>query len=134
MKAKKRRRRRKGLALVHAHLEHVSRDLLERHFDVVRQFIGRNKGVYVLYRKKRLYYIGLATRLSARLRNHVKDRHSLSWDNFSIYLTINDRHIRELEALLLRIAHPPGNKQTGKPAGSQNIRRSIMDAIRKKQG
>jgi hypothetical protein len=133
MKKQKRRRRRKGLALVHAHLEHVSRGLLEKHFDIVRQSIGRNKGVYALYRKKRLYYIGLATRLSWRLRDHVKDRHGLSWDNFSIYLTINDRHIKELEALLLRIAHPSGNKQTGTPAGSQNIRRSIMGAIRRKQ-
>ena len=37
-------RRRKREALVHQHLENVSRDLLERHPDVVQQFIGRNTG------------------------------------------------------------------------------------------
>jgi hypothetical protein len=48
-------------ALVFQHLERVSRKLLEEHPDIVRQFIGRSAGVYALYRKNRLYYVGLAT-------------------------------------------------------------------------
>src|SRR5262245_57342378 len=131
MAIRKKRRRRE--ALVHSHLERVSRDLLEQHPDIVRKFIGRNAGIYALYRKTKLYYVGLASGLSARLRHHVKDRHGQSWDRFSIYLTIKDQHIREIESLLLQIAKPPGNRVGGKPAGSRNMRRWIGKAIREKQ-
>lgn len=133
MAKKTTRHRRKREALVHQHLENVSRDLLERHPDVVRQFIGRNAGIYALYRKSKLYYVGLATTLRGRLRAHVKNRHGNSWDRFSIYLTIRDQHLREIEALLLRIANPPGAKQRGKLAQSRDMRRRIARAIREKQ-
>jgi Restriction Enzyme Adenine Methylase Associated len=129
----KRRRGRKREALVHQHLENVSRKLLESHPDIVRQFIGRNAGIYALYRKNKLYYVGLATALRGRLKAHVRNRHGTSWDRFSIYLTIKDQHLREIEALLLRIANPPGAKQRGKLAQSKDMRRRIARAIRKKQ-
>lgn len=118
---------------MHSHLERVSRSLLEEHPEVVRRFVGRNAGIYALYRKSKLYYVGLASRLSARLRHHVRDRHGLSWDRFSIYLTIKDQHLREIESLLLQIAKPTGNRAGGKPAGSQNMRRWIERAIREKR-
>ncbi len=133
MAKKKRHRRRRREALVHQHLENVSRDLLEQHPDVVRQFIGRNAGIYALYNKEKLYYVGLATALRGRLRAHVKNRHGSSWDRFSIYLTIKDQHLREIEALLLRIANPIGAKQRGKLAQSKDMRRGIARAIRDKQ-
>jgi hypothetical protein len=132
-KKAKRHRRRKREALVHQHLENVSRELLARHPDVVRQFIGRNAGIYALYRKDKLYYIGLATALRGRLRAHVKNRHGSSWDRFSIYLTIKDQHLREIEALLLRIAKPIGAKQRGRLAQSRDMRRRLLRAIRTKQ-
>ncbi len=126
-------RRRKREPLVHQHLENVSRDLLERHPELVREFIGRNTGIYALYRKGKLYYVGLATALRGRLKAHVKNRHGTSWDSFSIYLTIKDQHLREIEALLLRIAKPPGAKQRGKLARSNDMRKRIARAIRTKQ-
>jgi hypothetical protein len=129
---RKRRRRRRD-ALVHQHLEGVSRHLIERHPDLVRQFIGRNAGVYALYRKNKLYYVGLATGLRGRLKAHIKNRHGKSWDHFSIYLTIRDQHLREIEALIHRIAAPPGGKQRGKLAQSKDMRRTITRAIREKQ-
>jgi hypothetical protein len=63
----------------------------------------------------------------------VKNRHGNSWDSFSIYLTIKDQHLREIEALLLRIAKPPGAKQRGKLAQSKDMRKPIARAIRRKQ-
>jgi hypothetical protein len=69
---KKRPRRMRREALVFAHLEGVSRDLLVEHRDIVRQFIGRNTGIYALYRKNRLYYVGLASALRHRLSAHGK--------------------------------------------------------------
>jgi Restriction Enzyme Adenine Methylase Associated len=129
---KRRPRRLRREALVFAHLEHVSKDLLLRHPDVVREFIGRNTGVYALYRKNRLYYVGLASALRHRLTAHGKNRHGKLWDHFSIYLTIKDQHLREIEALLLRIAKPPGAKQSGKLAQSKDMKRQMMSAIRNK--
>ena len=128
---KKRGRRRE--ALVHSHLERVSRDLLEDHPDVVKKFIGRNAGIYALYKEDRLYYVGLATGLSGRLKSHKKNRHGKSWDRFSLYLTIKDQHLREIEGLILQIARPKGNKQGGRPVGSKNMRRQIAAAIRLKR-
>ena len=132
-KLRRQLRRRRREPLVFQHLENVSRDLLEQHPDVVRQFVGRNAGIYALYRKGKLYYVGLATGLRGRLRAHGKNKHGKLWDRFSIYLTIKDQHLREIEALLLRIANPPGAKQRGKLAASRDIRRRIKRAIREKQ-
>ena len=133
MARKTKRRRGRREALVHRHLENVSRKLFERHPDVVRDFIGGNAGIYALYRKKKLYYVGLAKALRNRLKAHVKNRHSNSWDRFSIYLTIKDQHIREIEALILRVANPPGAKQRGKLFQSENMRQQIQRAIHAKQ-
>jgi hypothetical protein len=57
---------------------------------------GRN-GVCA-YRKGKLYYSGLASDLRGRLRWHLRDRHAQRWDTFSVYLTIGDKHLRELES------------------------------------
>ena len=73
-KLRRQLRRRRREPLVFQHLENVSRDLLEQHPDVVRQFVGRNAGIYALYRKGKLYYVGLATGLRGRLRAHVMER------------------------------------------------------------
>jgi Restriction Enzyme Adenine Methylase Associated/Protein of unknown function (DUF2924) len=133
VRARRKTRRRRRDALVYAHLEHVSRDLLERHPDVVRDFIGRNAGVYALYRRNQLYYVGLANALRHRLKAHVKNRHGDSWDSFSIYLTIKDQHLREIEALMLRLAKPSGARQRGRLAQSRDLTRAITRAIRQKQ-
>lgn len=131
--AKRKPRRLRREALVFAHLEHVSKDLLLKHPDIVRQFIGRNSGVYALYRKNSLYYVGLASALRHRLTAHGKNRHGKMWDHFSIYLTIKDQHLREIEALLLRISKPPGARQSGKLAQSKDMKRQILRAIHSKQ-
>jgi len=133
VRAKRKTRRRRRDALVYAHLENVSRDLLEQHPDVVRDFIGRNAGVYALYRRNRLYYVGLANALRHRLKAHVKNRHGNSWDSFSVYLTIKDQHLREIEALMLRLARPSGARQRGRLAQSKDLRRFIRRVIRQKQ-
>ncbi len=42
--------------------------------------------------------------------HHLKDRHQNSWDRFSVYLTIGDSHLKELESLH-PLYKPAGNKQ-----------------------
>ncbi len=100
--------------LVCQHLENISREVLEEHQHIIRQYVRHRWGVYVLYRRNKLDHVGLASNLRSRLRHHLKDRHHDSWDRFSVYVTIGDSHLRELESLILRIVKPPGNKQKGK--------------------
>ena len=116
--------------LVTQYLENVSRELLEEYQDLVRGYVRNRHGIYVLYRRGKLYYVGLASNLRSRLGHHLKDRHADSWDRFSVYLTIGDSHLRELESLILRIVKPPGNKQKGKFANSEDIRRRFGREIR----
>jgi len=63
----------------------------------------------------------------------LKDRHGESWDRFSVYLTKSDTHLRELEALVLRIVKPTGNRQIGKFSRSANIRTRFGKDIRQRQ-
>jgi predicted GIY-YIG superfamily endonuclease len=107
------------------HLENISREALEEYQGIIRKYVRRRQGVYALYRRGKLYYVGLATNLRNRLKNHLKDRHGESWDRFGVYLTIGDSHLRELEALTLRIVRPKGNKQKGKLTGSEDMRRRL---------
>ena len=117
-------------ALLFQHLEKVSGKLLTTYPDIVRDLIGRQSGVYALYKKDKLYYVGLARKLSGRLRAHLRDRHKGCWDTFSIYLTNNDKHMKEIESLLLQIARPVGNKVGGKPSGSVNLKTRLSRAVR----
>ena len=117
--------------LVCQHLENISRTALEEHQDIVREYVRGRQGVYALYRMGKLYYIGLATNLRNRLKHHLKDRHGQSWDRFSVYLTIGDHHLRELEALMLRVIKPTGNKQKGQFANSDDLSPVFRRSIRK---
>ena len=70
----------KQTTLVCQHLERISRKALEVHQDIVRDYVRKRHGVYALYRKDRLYYVGLARNLRNRLHAHLRDRHGKSWD------------------------------------------------------
>jgi hypothetical protein len=111
--------------LVLAHLERVSWEIMERHPKVLQSQIRGRSGVYALYKKDRLYYAGLASNLSARLKQHLRDRLRGSWDRFSVYLTVRDDHMKELESLILRIAKPSGNRTGGKFSKSKDLRRDL---------
>lgn len=123
----------KRTPLVCQHLEKISRSALEKYQRIIREYVARRHGVYALYRGNRLYYVGLASNLRNRLRHHLRDRHGQSWDRFSVYLTIGDSHIRELESLVLRIVSPPGNKFAGKFGKAENLRTRLGQAIRNQQ-
>src|SRR4030043_614278 len=96
----------KRAPLVCQHLENISREALEKYQNIVQRYVRRRQGVYALYRRNKLYYVGLASNLRSRLSHHLRDRHGDSWDRFSVYLTIGDSHLQELEALILRIVQP----------------------------
>jgi hypothetical protein len=119
----------KTVGFVREYLERVSWKILERHRLIVRDMIRHHAGVYALYKGDRLYYVGLANNLMGRVKHHLKDRHQGKWDRFSVYLTIDDGHIRPLEALVLRIAKPSGNKIKGRMAKAKDLVRSLKRQI-----
>lgn len=119
--------------LVCQYVENLSSAGLERYADLIREIVGRRHGVYALYRREKLYYVGLATNLRSRLKAHLRDKHKGLWDRFSVYLTIDDGHLKELESLVLRITQPKGNTQRGKFAKSENLMRTLRARYRQRQ-
>ncbi len=117
-------------ALVVGHLENISRAALEKYQHIIRAFVRNRHGVYALYRRGRLYYVGLASNLRSRLHAHLRDRHAQSWDRFAVYLTSDGQCTKELESLVLRIVRPKGNRVIGRFAESKNLLRQFGREIK----
>ncbi len=122
---------RKFATILEEHLERISYDAMEHYSDFLRDMIKGRSGVYALYDGDELYYVGLASNMMARLKNHVRDRHKGLWDRFSVYLTARPEqaHIRELEALLLRIIRPQGNRVGGSLRAAKNLLPGLQRAM-----
>jgi hypothetical protein len=61
-------------------------------------------GVYVLYRDDQPYYIGRAKKISKRIHDHAnrpEDKHYNFWNFFSAFLVADQRHISEVEGILI---------------------------------
>ena len=124
----------KEAPLVSQYLERISRDAVEKYQPLFKRYVRHRQGVYALYKKKKLYYVGLASDLRWRLHQHLKDHHRRSWDRFSLYFTIGEKHLKELETLILRITgKPPGNKNKGKFKDSENLKRTVRRDIKRYQ-
>ena len=119
--------------LVASHLEDVSVKLLTGKQDDMRTVLHRQHGLYALYRKDQLYYVGLASNLFTRLKAHTKDRHAGRWDRFSAYVTRTDGVNKELESLALRVLQPDGNRVSGRFAGSTNLKPDLHKAIQTRE-
>lgn len=118
--------RKKPDSLVKEFLEKVSGSLLEDQYrPVIAKMIRGHAGIYALYKGDRLYYVGLATNLMSRVKQHLIDRHTKRWDKFSVYLANDDDHIKALESLLLRVVDPSGNRVTGRLPGAIDRKRQL---------
>ncbi len=115
----------KGKKLVIGHLEKISGKVMEDYRPLIQSLIRGKSGVYALYHNDALYYVGLASNLMNRLNSHLKDRHSGKWNRFSVFLTVHDSHMKELESLVLRIVSPRGNRVGGKFVESENLSRVL---------
>lgn len=121
------RRQRK---LVIGQLENISGDVLDQYPSVIRAMIKDKSGVYALYRNNSLYYVGLAKNLMGRLKAHTRDRHQRKWNRFSVYLTVRDEYIKELESLMIRVVGPRGNRRSGKFMASKVLRQELNKLIK----
>jgi len=125
--------KRKSRPIVIGHLEKISSGVFERYPEQITGLTEGTQGVYALYRRQKLYYIGLASDLKRRIKWHLKDKHKGKWDRFSLYIIRKTDQIREVESLLVRIAEPGGNKLRGRLRGSKNLERALKAAVKQRQ-
>jgi len=123
--SQKKKSKRKSRSIVTGHLEKISSKVFDQYRKQITEMITGNYGVYALYRRNKLYYIGLAIDLRKRINYHLRDHHKGKWTHFSLYIIRKSDHIREVEALLLRIADPTGNYMKGRLKGSRNLRPTL---------
>jgi hypothetical protein len=107
-------------ALVKGYLEKVDRKAFEYLLRDFRQLLGDSSGIYALYNGDKLYYVGIADNLLARVDWHTQDRHQNNWDKVSFFIIDKHRYSKDIETTILRIiktdtrAEPKGNRTRGK--------------------
>src|SRR5215469_9894254 len=120
--------------LVFAHIKGVSVKAIQKHLKCFREFIGRRKcGVYVLRTDGDIFYIGLASSLRSRLADHLTDHLQGKWDQFDLYIIRKGKakYLKELEALLIRVAKPSANKTEPKFVEHNNVTKQFKEALHK---
>ena len=111
-------------------LEGISKKIFERYKKKVIQYIGNKPGVYALYDEKELYYVGRASDLAKRVNHHLKDRHSALWTHFSVYFTKKAQYANDIEAVIISIAQPKGNKVKPKLGKEKKLKDILRKAIK----
>jgi hypothetical protein len=73
-------------------------------------------GIYALYDKYGLYYVGLTTTsIRSRVRRHaVSKKHRGKWERFSWYHIPSIKNVKDIESILIRIVRPRGNLVNGR--------------------
>ncbi len=111
-------------------LEGISKKIFERYKKKVILYIGNKPGVYALYDEKELYYVGRASDLAKRVNDHLKDRHSALWTHFSVYFTKKAQYANDIEAVIISVAQPKGNKETPKLGKEKKLKDILRKAIK----
>ena len=119
--------------IVEGYLEKVNSKIFDGYQKQITEMVRGNFGVYALYKRNKLYYIGLATNFKRRIKHHLRDRHQGKWNLFSLYIIRKADHIKEIESLLLRIAYPTGNFIRGKLPRSKNLLPDLRRQVKREQ-
>jgi hypothetical protein len=127
-----RNKKHKTRAIVAGYIEKVNSRIFDGYQKEITDMTRGYQGLYALYKRNNLYYVGLARNLKGRIRHHLKDRHQGEWTHFSLYVIKRAGHIKELESLLLRIAYPKGNSQKGKLKNSKNLLPILKRQVKQK--
>jgi len=118
---KKKKAKRKTRSIVVGHLEKISAKVFTAYSKVITDMIKGHQGIYALYKNNRLYYVGKASNLKGRIKQHLNDKHKGQWTHFSLYIIRKSDHIKEIESMILRIAYPKGTSVKGKLRQSVNL-------------
>jgi hypothetical protein len=106
--AKAKKKTRKPKQIDAGFLKKVNAGVLDKYRKEIAEMIEGRKGLYALYRKNKLYYLGRAGDLKNRIKHHIKDRHQDKWTHFSLYVSQKADRIKELESALLKTASKEG--------------------------
>jgi hypothetical protein len=96
----------------------------------LKEIMKGYSGIYALYRKDRLYYVGLTTNLFGRINWHLKDRHAGKWDSFAIFRIKRVSYLRDIETLITHLVKVPGTRIKGKVPRDADINRILRDILR----
>ena len=86
-------------------------------------------GIYALYGKQQLYYVGLTTNLFGRVNHHLRDRHANKWDHFVIFRIKKVGYLKDIETLLTHLVDLPGNKVKGHIQRDGDINRILRQLL-----
>ena len=132
---RRKRRRRKSRSTKGALIKGMSRrlpsEILESDVfaEKLRQMMRRYAGIYVLYKREKLYYIGLTKDLLGRIRWHLKDRHAGKWDHFTIFRIQRVRYLKDIETLIHHLIETPGNKVKGRVPKDADLNRILREVL-----
>ena len=130
----KKKAERTSKPIVEAYLERIGQKVFKDFSSVITVLIKGNQGIYALYKRDKLYYIGLASNLKNRIKHHLNDKHKNCWTHFSLYIISKQEHIKEFESVILRIAYPKGNSVKGKLSRAKNLRPSLKKRLKAEWG
>jgi len=105
----------------------IQNPVFEEH---VRTLMRGHSGIYLLYKRKTLHYVGLASKnLLGRLKDHQKDKHKRKWDRFVVYRIKSVRYLKDIETLLIGVLAPPGNSQEGRVPQDADIKQGTKARV-----
>jgi len=100
--------------------------------EAIEKTMRGESGIYALYKKDKLYYVGLARNLKGRVKKHRTDRHAKKWDKFSIYKIKKAKYLGDVEAIILRIFAPKGNSRLGRIPKLRSLQKILEKEAKKK--
>jgi len=120
-------------SLIKGILENIPSESYEIIAESIEKTMKGESGIYALYDKDKLYYVGLARNLKGRVKQHTRDRHAKKWDNFSIYIIRRKKFLGDVETILLRIIEPTGNRMKGRIPKLDELRKVLLRATKEKE-
>ena len=113
-------------------LEQVPAESFEVIADSIEKTMKGKPGIYALYKKDRLYYVGLAKSVRGRVNKHRKDKHTRQWDNFSVFILSETKFLKDIETIVLRIVDPSGNSVKGRIRQMKELQNILRSEARRK--
>ena len=137
LEAKKPRKKKKSKskstkgALIKGMSNRLPSEILESEtFEVhLKQLMRRYAGIYILYKRDKIYYIGLTTDLLGRIKWHLKDRHAGKWDNFTVFRILRVKYLKDIETLIHNIIETPGNRVKGRVPKDADLNRILREVL-----
>ena len=114
-------------------LERVSKEIFERYSEALSELVGTSHGVYALYDKSELYYVGKASDLKRRVQQHLKNRHLAQWTHFSLFLTDKSAYINDIESVIISVSNPKGNRAKPKGNVDARLKKELKTLIKRRQ-